>query len=467
MGKLSVRRIVRYNGDAMRLFKRVLKWVGLGVGAVFAFLMLLLLLLPVVFQVLPFFLKPKVDAEIAAIKARGEPVSQIELKESPIPNSENGSLIFAKVFAEMKKPKVKDDLYLLGDLTRRNSGPKSLNQAGQPMHRLGWLIPLIKAGASNPNCRFPVNWDVPPMQADLPHLGGTRDMARLLWYDARIRAHKGEMDDALDSALAAFRLGESLKNEPGLISQVNRKSIVSGSAGVLSGVLEHGSLSEVDAKKAFDVLGGIDLTDSLYLGLIGDQACAISLFDEIRVRPHAMMKQVEKSPMGIGKIASEPPEKVSPFWRSLLYADELFYLRTMSKMIKGSRLPYYSSEGEDLMKEPEFPRYALMTGILLPSTNSHRWRTAQARVSGGRIALALAAYKARFGSYPESLQRLEARLGWKLPDDPFSDKPFRYKRQGKGFLLCSLGPNLKDDGGIVSSNPREPDEKDIVWKMDH
>jgi len=32
-------------------------------------------------------------------------------------------------------------------------------------------------------------------------------------------------------------------------------------------------------------------------------------------------------------------------------------------------------------------------------------------------------YKDRFGSYPASLKDLKSRLGWKIPDDPFSGKP--------------------------------------------
>jgi len=57
---------------------------------------------------------------------------------------------------------------------------------------------------------------------------------------------------------------------------------------------------------------------------------------------------------------------------------------------------------------------------------------------------------------------LRSRLGWKLPQDPFSGKDFVYKRQGKGFLLYSIGENLKDDGGLAA--PEEA-PADIVWQM--
>ena len=52
------------------------------------------------------------------------------------------------------------------------------------------------------------------------------------------------------------------------------------------------------------------------------------------------------------------------------------------------------------------------------------------------------------GEYPDSLKLLTANKFLKeLPMDPFSGKPFIYKRAGKGYLLYSVGMNAKDDGG--------------------
>jgi len=77
----------------------------------------------------------------------------------------------------------------------------------------------------------------------------------------------------------------------------------------------------------------------------------------------------------------------------------------------------------------------------------------------------LIAFKDRHSIYPASLAELRAKLGWKLPEDPFSGKDFIYKRQGKGFILYSIGQNLKDDGGIEPSK-NDRDKGDIVWRMD-
>lgn len=52
-------------------------------------------------------------------------------------------------------------------------------------------------------------------------------------------------------------------------------------------------------------------------------------------------------------------------------------------------------------------------------------------------------------------------------EDPFSGKPFAYRREGSGFCLYSIGPNLKDDGGKEPSEPGKiGEEGDMVWRCE-
>jgi hypothetical protein len=60
-----------------------------------------------------------------------------------------------------------------------------------------------------------------------------------------------------------------------------------------------------------------------------------------------------------------------------------------------------------------------------------------------RAALLLADRFAQQRSYPKSLDELPSP-----PSDPFTEKPFIYRTSGNGYILYSVGPNLKDDAGI-------------------
>lgn len=68
----------------------------------------------------------------------------------------------------------------------------------------------------------------------------------------------------------------------------------------------------------------------------------------------------------------------------------------------------------------------------------------------GVMALsAVKTYEAEKGGYPERLSNLvDEGLLERIPTDPYTGEPFKYRREGDGFTLYSVGPNAKDDGGL-------------------
>lgn len=61
--------------------------------------------------------------------------------------------------------------------------------------------------------------------------------------------------------------------------------------------------------------------------------------------------------------------------------------------------------------------------------------------------LALQAWHVEHRCYPGELVDLVPRYLKRLPPDPFTSTPLRYRREGDGFLCWSIGPDGKDDGG--------------------
>jgi hypothetical protein len=70
-----------------------------------------------------------------------------------------------------------------------------------------------------------------------------------------------------------------------------------------------------------------------------------------------------------------------------------------------------------------------------------------ARMGITLTACALQAYQRDYKRYPDSLAALGGVYIEKLPEDPFRGKSLIYRLQAKSFLLYSVGPNLKDEGG--------------------
>jgi hypothetical protein len=66
-----------------------------------------------------------------------------------------------------------------------------------------------------------------------------------------------------------------------------------------------------------------------------------------------------------------------------------------------------------------------------------------------RVSLRLRLYFLEKGEFPERLDVLTD-----IPRDRFVDKPLIYRREGKGYVLYSVGPNGVDDGGLERSRAR-------------
>ena len=95
---------------------------------------------------------------------------------------------------------------------------------------------------------------------------------------------------------------------------------------------------------------------------------------------------------------------------------------------------------------------------------AEQWRFEDARdLAGDRLLLlqlALRAYRLQNGAYAPTLQALTPQYLNAVPADPFgAGEPMHYKRNGANFVLWSIGPDEKDDGGTPI--PPNADEKSL------
>lgn len=95
------------------------------------------------------------------------------------------------------------------------------------------------------------------------------------------------------------------------------------------------------------------------------------------------------------------------------------------------------------------PWYAIVSKNVLPEmeVTFMKVATLDALILTARTGLACRVFKSRTGEYPENLEALVPGLLMEVPVDPFTGKPLVYRREGRGFIVYSLGSNLKDDGG--------------------
>lgn len=89
-------------------------------------------------------------------------------------------------------------------------------------------------------------------------------------------------------------------------------------------------------------------------------------------------------------------------------------------------------------------------------------RAAEANIRLLRVDLALRLYRAEHGSFPAQLSALVPRYLDALPLDPFNGQPLIYRLQGASYLLYSVGPDGKDDGGTLKQRSPSATNGDFI-----
>jgi hypothetical protein len=78
------------------------------------------------------------------------------------------------------------------------------------------------------------------------------------------------------------------------------------------------------------------------------------------------------------------------------------------------------------------------------------------------LAFALAAYRADRGTYPAKLAELVPKYVAEVPKDIFIAADLHYRLEGGGYLLYSVGPNGKDDGGKGTDDRKQGEDWDDI-----
>jgi hypothetical protein len=127
----------------------------------------------------------------------------------------------------------------------------------------------------------------------------------------------------------------------------------------------------------------------------------------------------------------------------------------------GSRVERFTASGPS--------PYTAIAAMLAPAMEKASQKTvrSQTAVKLALAAIALERYRVAHGDFPEKLEQLVPQFLAAVPQDPMAQQPFHYKRTDDGwFLLYSVGPDGKDDGGVMrSGNPRDKEDKDWPWPV--
>ncbi len=435
-------------------------------------------------------------------KSSGTKVELSEIIPLPVPKEENAALIYEQAFALMDKLETKyhkewKSIPFMGKIPLDKLTIEQKKSIAELLEKQDFLAfyNLIEKAANFSTCRFELKYgrDIPIF---LPHLAKMRQVERLIAARTHILTEKKRYNEASKSAQVGLRLGDALTNEPTLISQLVRIAIDSIAMNSLEATLNAGT-EEVSIQDYQELISLIEKKKGLTQGLEGEIPLTMAgLFSKV-LKGKVKIKKYEREPHTLltvigcliidSKLEGEELELfirpdvnlplrlswkayMSYLGRPIAKRDIAFFLRFSTQAIKLSRLPYYAARADLATLVEETP--ARFDSIEYPLSGFY-WQPAQpiltkqamylARLGALRIALALKIYKERIGDYPDKLTQLAPNIIPELPVDPFTGKEYIYRTEEEGFIVYSVGKNMKDDGGL--DDELYPWTKgDVVWR---
>lgn len=279
-----------------------------------------------------------------------------------------------------------------------------------------------------------------------PYFAQYRSMARLLMLEDMVEAQKGDWNGAVNSDLDCLYMGEEIPHGSVLIGSLVGIACEAIGRKHIWRYIDH--LDAAQTRKAIARLQAIQERHVPYADTITEEKYfGISALKEIF--------RDKKSLQGVfnaGNGNSGPPPIVYNLFYVVYSKDRIAhnYVNYMDQVIANSHQPYAAHT-----PDPPVPNDPI-NQILSPVFTQARFKDVENQTQNALllVTLALHAYQVEHGRYPQSLQELTPAYLKQLPDDPFALKgTFQYHPSGTTYLLYSIGPDGKDDGGKVIDDP--------------
>lgn len=410
----------------MTTFKKVLAWSGIILGVV-------VLILLVINAYLVWRTDSQLRAEYAAIRAQGHPVVLSDLaREVP---AEANAVTYLRQTQEELAVVERELQQAVGskERTYRDLTAEELSRLPAPLAAHPRVLPLLEQAAGCPDYLFPMDLTVQGsglLPTKLDQLQEMRRVVRVLQAEGIWLLSRGRREEALNRGLLMLRLSRRPDERPsmmvgGLVAVACRVTTFD----LIQRVLQSGEVP-ADARQRLEA----------ELAVQGVLAAG-------------QRSLVAERSFGVWYLQQMPGRKV---WLARAYwnGQELAYLTAMQRLIESmgaGEQPQAAFDQAYRQAERDTARSPLAR-LMLPAVKTYQ----EACLRTEAQLRCLRVFNALQGRSPEDAQRGTSAADLGLPEeatlDPFSGKPLIIKRLPEGWLVYSIGQNLRDDGGQLSED---------------
>jgi hypothetical protein len=398
--------------------------------------------------------------EIAAAKREGVPIGPQALQAPLPPPEQNAAALYTQMILLRKTRPLsqEDDGAIAAVAGHKMPSAEQWTQARLVLQHRPDLLRLIHQVAARPQCVFTRDWSNPNAILS-PELAQMREAVRLLTAESLLLAQNGKPLEAVRNEALGFRIAHHADEENwliGYLTAINSDAITLNSMEkILTMAGNDPAVADAVQKEIEKAWTPPDLIHSLR-----SEA-------GIQVGEVEMLRKL--GPASLGQFAGDSSPDAATLhmnpqaWNAFLDANGAYMLHQMRTSINAAKRPFL--EATPILRSLDAQTMQgkslthLLAVIILPqfALGAEKRASIQALADTVRAAAAVLAWKARHGAFPATL----AQALTTVPTDPFDGKPLRYRQEGTGFVLYSVGKDGTFDGGTPD---KQPSSRDVVFR---
>jgi len=407
----------------------ILKWVGI-VGAAGVAIALLVLAYLVAST------DQRLGAQLAAIRAAGEPLSWGDLAAKPVRPEKNAAVFLRRAESDLEA--IFKELSPIWD--RRDYYDRPLSAEEQKAVKAAFdaypkVMPLLEQAAA---CQeFDREIDYATVASDLEGTlfdptGKHRTVARVLTLRVYYLLSKSQYDEALRDSILLMRVARHFEREPMIVGYLVAVACKTMGLMAANDVLQAGPVSKELRKELDAELARQDNLDGYRWAMRTERV------------------------YGMQQYAAIPARNIWPIRAQWNY-DESKYLWAMDEYLKSLSLSYADVKAARQRMEAGLQgRFCTLASLVFPAIQASYDATVrtQALARCLRVSNAL---QARVPPGSDAVPKLsDLGLPAEATTDPFSGKPLVVKKLPDGWLVYSVGEDLEDSGGDIDSPRTRP-----------
>jgi len=343
------------------------------------------------------------------------------------------------------------------------------------------VLAQLRSGLDRPHAvspmlhRFVLTKQLSVLSVNSFRFSGTLTMlSKAMRFRVELALDAGQPDAAYESFLMLLRLCDSSYTEHLHWSQLSQNSLLDAMMPTLARALEGQIWSGEQIAVIRDKLAGINVVDRTLWDLDKDNILMFAVVDQMRSGDRRNLLDVTK------KLRSKPmPAWANSFLSDVEHAMERLLPRgwfdaNAARLVQSQldlRDDLGSADGMVRWREvcetyeKRIKAQSDWNGWMTIPKRSGVWPSIakdspswQVRLQLAVSACDLAIYRRVHGEFPGDLGELPVST-----IDPWTGEPLRYRREGDGYVLYSVGYDLKDDGGKMGKG-KNWGTPDFIWK---